>query len=86
MLFKGTTNSENTAKSYWLASSGVHVTTSGVSFGIGLVISGEVSAGRGNFAGVGGSLEKNAAIRPLVSLKSDISFSGSGKAEDPYTF
>ena len=72
MLFKATTESENWAKSYWLASPGVHVTTSGVSFGIGEVIDGDVSAGRGNFADFGGSLEKNAAIRPLVSLKSDI--------------
>ena len=73
ILFKGTTSSENNAKSYWLASSGVAVDgSSSCSFGPGAVSGGFAGTGYGVFASDGRSSERWLAVRPVVYLRSDV--------------
>ena len=71
LLFDKTTSDGNYAKAYWLASPGVHVYSSFANFGPG---------GVGDFAGTGGNFFRSdgywyadrGAVRPVVSLKSDV--------------
>ena len=73
ILFKGTTSSENRAKSYWLASSGVIVVGSSYcAFGPGAVGDGFAGTGFGMFRSGGGSGEAWLAVRPVVYLRSDV--------------
>ena len=74
MLFAGTTNEENNAKSYWLASPGVHAGSSSADFGPGIVIVGFVRSGGyyGLFVSDGGWRAVGFAVRPVVVLKSNI--------------
>ena len=74
MLFAGTTNEENNAKSYWLASPGVHAGSSSTDFGPGIVIVGFVRSGGyyGLFVSDGGWRAVGFAVRPVVVLKSNI--------------
>ena len=71
LLFDKTTDDDNYAKAYWLASPGVDVYSSHAGFGPGDVVDG---AGPGdNFFGSNGywNADRN-AVRPVVSLKSDV--------------
>ena len=72
LLFKGTTSSENYAKSYWLASPGAAASASNAFFGPGFVNGGNASSGSGLFISDGywGAVE--VGVRPVVSLKSNI--------------
>ena len=71
LLFDKTTDDDNYAKAYWLASPGVGVNSSYAGFGPGYVV---------DVAGTGGSsfdsndywLANILAVRPVVSLKSDV--------------
>ena len=73
ILFKGTTSSENNAKSYWLASSGVFLDGSSCCyFGPGAVDGGGAGAGCGLFHSDGSSREGWLAVRPVVYLRSDV--------------
>ena len=73
ILFKGTTSSENNAKSYWLASSGVYVDGSSYcDFGPGAVGGGVAGAGYAMFVSGGSSSEDWLAVRPVVYLRSDV--------------
>ena len=71
LLFDKTTSDGNYAKAYWLASPGVCVYSSFAFFGPGGV---GVSAGPGggNFNSNGGWDAIRYAVRPVVSLKSDV--------------
>lgn len=73
ILFKGTTSSENNAKSYWLASSGVYGDGSSYCyFGPGAVVGGYAGNGYGLFVSDGDSIERWRAVRPVVYLRSDV--------------
>lgn len=73
ILFKGTTSSENNAKSYWLASSGVGIVGSSYCyFGPGAVHVGGAGTGCVLFASDGFSDELWLAVRPVVYLRSDV--------------
>lgn len=73
ILFKGTTSSENNAKSYWLASSGVDVVGSSCCyFGPGAVIDGVAGSGYVMFCSDGYSYDDWLALRPVVYLRSDV--------------
>ena len=73
ILFKGTTSSENNAKSYWLASSGVCVGGSSYCyFGPGAVYDGFAGTGCVVFLSDGDSGECWLAVRPVVYLRSDV--------------
>ncbi len=74
MLFAGTTDSENYAKAYWLASPGVGADSSYANFGPGAVISGGGAAsGRSSLFGSDGDWNAGGcAVRPVVVLKSNI--------------
>lgn len=74
VLFKGTTEAERYAKAYWLASPGVYVGGSSYArFGPGVVYGGIAAAGgRGMFGSDVSSYEVWLAVRPVISLKSDI--------------
>ena len=71
LLFDKTTDDGNYAKAYWLASPGVYVYSSDAGFGPGVVV---------DFAGSGGNYFDSdgfwnayrGAVRPVVSLKSDV--------------
>lgn len=70
LLFDKTSDG-NYAKAYWLASPGVVVGSSGAGFGPGFV--GDVAgAGFGSFFSNGNWLAGGNAVRPVVSLKSDV--------------
>ena len=73
ILFNGTT-AEPYSKSYWLASPGVYVISDGglASFGPGLVYNGFASAGGDLFISGGVRTAVSFAVRPVVSLKSEI--------------
>lgn len=71
LLFDKTTSDGNYAKAYWLASPGVNVVSSCASFGPGVVDDG-AGAGYGNFLSCGGWFADRGAVRPVVSLKSDV--------------
>lgn len=73
ILFKGTTEGENYAKSYWLASSGVRIVGSSYcSFGPGAVSGGDAGAGCEVFSSDGDSGAGWLAVRPVVYLRSDV--------------
>ena len=76
--------------SYWLASRNIGEDSSSVNFNMCFV--GELGIYNNNYelwkveeSGIS-TQGGNKCLRPVVTLKSDISFSGSGTAEDPYTF
>ena len=74
MLFTGTTNDKNIAKSYWLASPGVGANSSSAGFSPGIVVGGYVASG-GDIYLFNSSGRWNAhgfAVRPVVVLKSNI--------------
>ena len=72
MLFSGTTEDANFAKSYWLASSGVGADSSIARFGPGYVDGGSVySVGR-LFLSSGYWFARGLAVRPVVYLNSEI--------------
>ena len=72
ILFNGTT-AEPYSKSYWLASPGVHVSSDYAGFSPGLVSNGFAAAGGdGLFDSYGGRVAGSFAVRPVVSLKSEI--------------
>ena len=75
ILFKGTTESDKYAKSYWLASPGVYVDgSSGCNFSPGIVNGGRAAAGGGGlFSSHGFSFVLWFAVRPVVYLWSDVS-------------
>ena len=72
ILFKGTTEAERYAKAYWLASPGVYVNSSLAFFGPGAVYGGGASSGYYLFDSDGYWNAFELAVRPVVSLKSDI--------------
>lgn len=73
VLFKGTTNEDGRSKAYWLASPGVYINDSYAGFGPGVVYGGFAAAGgRGLFGSNGFFFEYWMAVRPVISLKSDI--------------
>ena len=72
MLFSGTTEDANFAKSYWLASSGVHANSSRAGFGPGVVRNGVVSSDGRLFDSYGIWYARGLAVRPVVYLNSEI--------------
>ena len=80
ILFDGTTYEKRYAKSYWLASPGVYAYEDDAGFGPGGVYGGLAGAGGLMFYSYGGRREGNFAVRPVVSLKSNIT-----EAEVPIT-
>jgi len=82
VLFKGTTQNENYAKSYWLASPGVVVDSAYAYFGPGSVNDGYVCSGYDMFGSYGYWFASEFAVRPVVSLKSDITVNEIQKTED----
>ena len=86
MLFEGTTEEENYAKSYWLASPGVSADNGYAGFGPGAVDIGIVYSGgynlffsRGNWSAFG------LAVRPVVVLKSNVNINQLQEIEKPTT-
>ena len=73
LLFKGTTSSDNYAKSYWLASPAASVYSSNARFGPGAVNGGDVNCGGITFDSYGLFVALRLGVRPVVSLKSNIS-------------
>lgn len=71
LLFDKTTGDGNSAKAYWLASPSVYVGFSIARFGPGGVDD-NAGTGYGNFASNGGWRAGRSAVRPVVSLKSDV--------------
>ena len=71
LLFDKTTSDGNYAKAYWLASPGVDVNSSFAGFGPGGVDDG-AGPGDGGFSSYGGWYANRNAVRPVVSLKSDV--------------
>ena len=73
VIFSGTTDADNYAKSYWLASPGVYVDYIYAGFGPGVVYDGYAAAGdSGLFYSYGGFYQLAFGVRPVVSLKSNI--------------
>lgn len=72
MLFSGTTEDANFAKSYWLASSGVLANSSIAGFGPGGVYNGYVNSGNDLFFSDGFWGAVGLAVRPVVYLNSEI--------------
>ena len=72
MLFSGTTEDANFAKSYWLASSGVFADSSGADFGPGVVNFGSVRSDGYLFGSYGTWFARGLAVRPVVYLNSEI--------------
>ena len=71
LLFDKTTSDGNYAKAYWLASPGVHVFSSVAGFGPGVVV--DVAGAGFNYFGSDGAWGAiRCAVRPVVSLKSDV--------------
>ena len=75
VLFSGTTEEDKYAKSYWLASPGVYVDSAYgyANFGPGAVNYGGAGSGYNLFYSYGDWYAGRLAVRPVVSLKSDIS-------------
>ena len=78
LLFAGTEESDNWAKSYWLASPGVNAYSSDADFGPGGVDDGYVSGNYDLFDSYGGWYANRYAVRPVVSLRSEVSLSEVG--------
>lgn len=73
MLFAGTTEGDNYAKSYWLASPGVGASSGGAYFGPGAVNGGGArSGGYYLFDSYGYWYARGFAVRPVVVLKSSV--------------
>ena len=72
ILFSGTTEDANFAKSYWLASSGVRAYSSRAGFGPGVVDSGYVNSNYGLFYSNGKWNAYGLAVRPVVYLNSEV--------------
>ena len=72
MLFSGTTEDANFAKSYWLASSGVGAGSSDADFGPGGVFNGFVNSDGYLFCSDGYWYAGGLAVRPVVYLNSEI--------------
>ena len=89
MLFKGTLESDNNAKSYWLASPGVFIDSDVAGFGPGVVYCGRVSSGDYFFGSNGRWFARGFAVRPVVSLKSNITVDDikvvTGKTEETWS-
>ncbi len=73
LLFKGTTSSENYAKSYWLASPGVIVDSVVAYFGPGYVYRGGARSGYALFYSNGRWRARELGVRPVISLQSGVS-------------
>ena len=83
MLFKGTTMEEKCSKAYWLASPGVYADPDDYAFfGPGAVDGGVVIRGLNMFVSNGGWYAGGVAVRPLVSLKSNITENQIKKSEN----
>ena len=83
MLFEGTEEEEEYAKSYWLASTGIYVSDDYASFGLGCVSSGLVTnGGEGSFSSLGTYTNPSLSVRPVISLKSYITNSRIKKSEN----
>ena len=89
MLFKGTLKSDNNAKSYWLASPGVNVHSDNANFGPSVVSGGIVISGGDLFYSNGDWFAGGFAVRPVVSLKSNITVDDikvvTGKTEETWS-
>lgn len=90
MLFKGTLESDNNAKSYWLASPGVNLFHSdNAVFGPGIVREGYVGSGDYLFDSRDYWIAFGFAVRPVVSLKSNITVDDikvvTGKTEETWS-
>ena len=72
ILFSGTTEDANFAKSYWLASSGVRARSSRAGFGPGFVFDGVVASDGDSFYSDGVWYANGLAVRPVVYLNSEI--------------
>ena len=73
MLFAGTTEGDNYAKSYWLASPGVYAYSDRAFFGPGAVDGGVAASGIGSlFVSYGFWYAYGFAVRPVVVLKSSV--------------
>jgi Tfp pilus assembly protein PilE len=74
VLFKGTTEEERYSKTYWLASVGVYISGSSCAFFSPGGVNGGIAAagGDGLFGSHGNYVEYWMAVRPVISLKSDI--------------
>ena len=72
VLFDGTTYEKRYAKSYWLASPGVYGHGYYASFGPGYIAYGEASTSNYMFSSYGNGNENYFAVRPVISLKSNI--------------
>ena len=82
MLFEGTTEDANYAKSYWLASSGVDVDSDYAIFGPGVVGYGGVGSRYTLFISYGLWNANGFAVRPVVILKSDVTVNDVHKIAD----
>ena len=82
MLFTDTTESGNYAKSYWLASPGVFAYSGNACFGPGVVVDGVADSGSRLFSSVGFWVAYGCAVRPVVSLKSNITVEQVQKIDD----
>ena len=71
LLFDKITDDDNYAKAYWLASPGVYVDSSNAAFGPGYV-NDFAGSGLYNFDSDGDWFAYRFAVRPVVSLKSDV--------------
>ena len=73
LIFDGTTDSSNYAKSYWVASPGIYANGGNASFGPGIVDYGSATCG-GFFYSYGGIYALAYAVRPVVSLNSGVQY------------
>ena len=83
MLFAGTTDEDNYAKSYWLASPGVYAYSYSAGFGPGVVHGGCADLGSRLFSSDGNWYAVGFAVRPVVVLKSNITVDQIHKIEAP---
>ena len=83
MLIAGTTDEDNNAKAYWLASPGVYAPSGNAAFGPGVVRGGGAASGTALFYSGGLWDARGCAVRPVVVLKSNIKVDQIHKIEDP---
>ena len=85
IIFKGT-DSGDCAKAYWVASPGVYSDGSGAGFGPGRVYGGIAACGDGNlFGSYGGWGARGLAVRPVVSLDSEVTLEDVGGIDESGT-
>ena len=72
MIFNGTTKEDNYAKAYWLASPGESYGSNVAYFGPGAVRDGVAGSGFALFVSNGFWSAREFAVRPVVSLKSEV--------------